>query len=215
MYKLMVFDMDGTLLDGRTIYVLAKKLGFEERLHKIISSDLQKCEKTVEIAKLLSGLSVACFLDVFDEIPLQTGAQKVIVAARKAGMMTVIATDSYQLAANRLAKRLGIDRAFANELEFKAGKITGRIKLNNDRLEPRMAGCKVHSVCKRDILHKLCDELGIAPAESVAVGNAPNDKCMIEDAGLGVAFEAPAELNEVADLILDDDLSKMLDHLRE
>ena len=212
-YKLMVLDMDGTLLDGRTIYALAAELGFEEHLRNIITSNLQGFEKTIEIAKLLRGLSVARFLEISDKIPLRAGVQKVIVATKKAGMVTVIATDSYQLAANRLAKRLGIDRAFANELEVKDEEITGRIKLNNYRLEPRMAGCKVHSVCKRDILHTLCDELEITPAETVAVGNASNDKCMIEDAGLGVTFESSTDINEFADLILNDDLSKMLDYI--
>ena len=212
-YKLILLDMDGTLLDGRTIYALAAELDFEVYLRKIITSNLQEFEKTIEIAKLLRGLSVTRFLEVFDKIPLRAGAQKVIVAAKKAGMMTAIATDSYQLAANRLAERLGIDRAFANELEVREEEITGRIKLNNDILEPRMAGCKIHSVCKRDILHKLCDGLGITPAEIVAVGDSPNDKCMIKAAGLGVTFESSTEINEFADIILNDDLSKMLDYI--
>ena len=205
--------MDGTLIEGRTIYALASELDFEEHLQNIITSDLQGFEKTIEIGKLLRGLSVKRFLEVFDKIPLQAGAQKVNTAAKEADMMTVIATDSYQLASNRLAKRLGIDRAFSNELEVVKGKITGRIKLNNDRLEPRAADCRIHSVCKRDILHKLCDELGITPAEIVAVGNSSNDKCMIEDAGFGVAFDPSADIIECADLVLNDDLSKMLNHI--
>ncbi|HIH36648.1 MAG TPA: HAD-IB family phosphatase [Methanocellales archaeon] len=212
-YKLIILDMDGTLLDGRTIYALAAELDFEEHLRKIITSNLQEFEKTIEIAKLLRGLSVAHFLEIFDRIPLRAGIEKVIVAAKKAGMMTVIATDSYQLAANRLAERLGIDRAFANELEVRGKEITGKIKLNNDILEPRVAGCKIHSVCKRDILHKLCDELKITPAEIVAVGDSSNDKCMIKTAGLGITFESSTEINEFADIILNDDLSKMLDYI--
>ncbi len=205
--------MDGTLLCGRTIYALAAELGFEGNLCRIIESNLQSFEKTIEIAKLLRGLSVKRFLEVFNKIPLRAGAQKVINATKAAGIMTVIATDGYQLAANRLAKRLGVDRTFANELEVREGEITGRIKLNNDRLEPHRAGCKIHSVCKRDILHKLCDELGITPAETVAVGDTSNDKCMIEDAGLGITFESSTEINEFADIILNDDLSKILDYI--
>lgn len=205
--------MDGTLLCGRTIYALAAELGFEGNLCKIIESNLQSFEKTIEIAKLLRGLSVKRFLEVFDKIPLRAGAQKVVNAAKAVGITTVIATDGYQLAANRLAKRLGVDRTFANELEVMEGEITGRIKLNNDRLEPRMAGCKVRSVCKRDILHQLCDELGITTAKTVAVGDSSNDKCMIEVAGLGVTFESATEISEFADILLNDDLSKMLDYI--
>jgi len=120
---------------------------------------------------------------------------------------------SYKLAADRLAQRLGIDRVFANELDIKDEKFTGRIRLNNQKLEPRMPGCKIHSICKRDILHDLCDELGVSLAESVVVGDGNIDRCMIEDAGLGIAFEAPAELNEVADVVVKGDLSKILEHI--
>jgi len=56
-YKLIIFDMDGTLLAGRTIYVLAGALGFEGQLHDIMTSDMQKYKKTREIAGLLKGLS--------------------------------------------------------------------------------------------------------------------------------------------------------------
>ena len=212
-YKLIVLDMDGTLLCDRTIYALAEELGFEENLNNIITSNLQGFEKTIEIAKLLRGLSVKRFLEVFDKIPLRAGVQKVITAAKEAGIVTVIATDGYQMAANRLAKRLGVDRTFANELELMEGEITGRIRLNNYRLEQHMAGCKIHSVCKRDILHKLCDELGITTAETVAVGDSSNDKCMIEDSGFGFAFESSTEIKEFADIILNDDLSKILDYI--
>ncbi len=205
--------MDGTLLYGRTIYALAAELGFEENLRQIMLSNLQEFEKTIEIAKLLRGLSVKRFLEIFDKIPFRAGIQKVITATREAGMMTVIATDSYQLAANRLAERLGIDRAFANELEIREGEITGRIKLNNDRLEPLIAGCKIRSICKRDILHELCSELGITTAEIVAVGDSSNDKCMLEAAGLGVTFESSTEINDFADIILNDDLSEILDYI--
>jgi len=205
--------MDGTLLAGRTIYVLAGALGFEGQLHDIMTSDMQKYKKTREIAGLLKGLSVERFLEIFDGIPLQTGAQKTIAAVKKVGMTTAIATDSYKLAADRLAQRLGIDRVFANELDIKDEKFTGRIRLNNQKLEPRMPGCKIHSICKRDILHDLCDELGVSLAESVVVGDGNIDRCMIEDAGLGIAFEAPAELNEVADVVVKGDLSKILEHI--
>ncbi|MCD5409741.1 MAG: HAD-IB family phosphatase [Methanocellales archaeon] len=212
-YKLIIFDMDGTLLAGRTIYALAEALDFEEQLHETMRSTMRAYERTREISRLLKGLSVERFLEIFDEIPLRTGAQKTIAAIKQNRMTTAIATDSYQLAANRLAKRLGIDRIFANELDIKNGMITGSIKLNNEKLEPRMAGCKIHSICKRDVLHDLCDELGIAPSESAVVGDSYIDKCMIEDAGLGIAFKAPTELNEIADVVMDGDLSKMLKHI--
>jgi len=205
--------MDGTLLAGRTIYALAGALGFEGQLNEVMKSDMPKYVKTREIAKLLKGSSVERFLEIFDAIPLQNGAPKTIAAVKKAGMTTVIATDSYKLVADRLAQRLGIDRVFANELDIKDEKFTGRIRLNNKRLEPRMPGCKVHSICKRDILHNLCDELGIGLAESVAVGDGNIDRCMIEDAGLGIAFEAPPTLNEVADIMVNGNLSKMLRHI--
>jgi len=115
-YKLVLFDMDGTLLDGRTINIFAEKKGFQNELINVFKSDKKFYEKTIEIAKLLKGFKKTELIKIFREIPLQKDVEKVIIELKKRKIKTAIITDSYQFVADDLRKRLGIDYIYANNL---------------------------------------------------------------------------------------------------
>ena len=87
-YKLIAFDMDDTLLSGRTIYVIADRKGFRDEVDRIISMEIPNYKKTIEIAKLLEGMSVEEFLEIFRSIPLNDNVPEVFDEIRKKKIKT-------------------------------------------------------------------------------------------------------------------------------
>jgi phosphoserine phosphatase SerB len=202
-YKLILFDMDGTLLNGRTIFVLAEKKGFTEQLSTILRSTKEPYEKSIEIAKLLKGLHYQELLDIFRKIPLQEHVDIIIPLLRKNKIKTALVTDGYQRFANDLKKRLGLDYAFANQLIINNQLVTGDLYFQNRALQ-QSSNAKIYSICKRSVLDFLCMTLDITPNEVIAVGDGLVDIDMIESAGLGIAYRAPLEVQNHADIATDD-----------
>ena len=131
-FKLVLFDMDGTLLKKRTIFVFAEKKGFMDDLRRLIyNNDIEFYEKSIEIAKWLKGIECKELLEIFRNMPLQEHVENVVKELKKRGIKTAIVTDSYQFVADDLKDRLGINYAFANSLIIENGIITGDIILHN------------------------------------------------------------------------------------
>ncbi|MEA3458930.1 MAG: HAD-IB family phosphatase [Candidatus Thermoplasmatota archaeon] len=211
-FKLVIFDMDGTLLKGRTIFVFAEEKGFKEDLLRIIGSNIKPYEKTIEIAKFLKDMDSRELLEIFRDIPLQEDVEKVVKKFKKKNIITAIATDSYKFVADDLKKRLGIDYAFANTLITEKDIITGEVILHNTSLTEEFIGHEVYSICKSCVLEQLCNEFGITEDETMAVGDGVVDICMLERAGLGIAFNAPEIVQKHADVVTDN-MNVILKHI--
>ncbi len=211
-FKLAMFDMDGTLLKGRTIFVFADKKGFMDELLNIINSDRISYEKSIEIAKLSKGANGSELLEIFRDIPLQEHVETVIRELKNKGITTAIATNSYQFAADDLKDRLGFDYAFANNLIIDNDIVTGELIINNKNLIKHYDGCKIHSICKEQVLVSLCKKLGITEEEVIAVGDGEIDNCMLKRAGLGVAFNASEKVQQHAD-VSTSDMSSILNYI--
>jgi phosphoserine phosphatase SerB len=199
-YKLILFDMDGTLLNGRTIYVFAEKKGFSDHLSMILQNTKEPYEKSIEIAKLLKGLSYQELLDIFRKIPLQEHVDMIIPLLRKNKVKIALVTDGYQRFANDLKNRLGLNYAFANGLTLHNQVVTGDLFYQN-RVLQRSSNGKIYSICKRSVLEFLSMTLDITPDEVIAVGDGPVDIDMIESAGLGIAYRATPEVQSHADIV--------------
>jgi phosphoserine phosphatase len=210
-YKLVMFDMDDTLLEGRTIFAFAREKGFRDQLHSIINSNLESYEKTIEIAKLLAGMNSNELLEIFRKIPLRNNVENVIQELKKKNITTAIATNSYNFVAEDLQKRLDIDYIFANNLIIKKDIVTGEIEINNKDMR-RCNGGYIYSICKGYILNQLCNKLNISLDESIAIGDGRVDIGMIKKAGIGIAFNAPSIVKKNAD-ISTDDISVILEHV--
>jgi phosphoserine phosphatase SerB len=193
--------MDGTLLNGRTIFRIAQEKGFETTLQKILkNTSTLRYERSKDIAKLLKCMTMHEFLEIFRAIPLHKNATDVVSTLRKRGIKTALVTDSYNLAAEDLKSRLGLDYAFSNNLFISDGHITGELMIHNAAPHPRFNGCEVHSICKRNVLISLREKLGLNQSEVIAVGDSDVDICMLKNAGLGIAFNAPKRVRENADI---------------
>ena len=203
-YKLIAFDMDDTLLSGRTIYVIADRKGFRDEVDRIISMEIPNYKKTMEIAKLLEGMSVEEFLEIFRSIPLNDNVPEVFDEIRKKKIKTAIISNSYDIAAKDLANRLKIDFVIANELVVKDGIITGVVIPHNKNPVDKIGDCRSYSVCKSEALEEICRKLNIDPSEAIAIGDGSIDRFMLSTAGLGIAYRPKANLEEYADVVIDD-----------
>jgi phosphoserine phosphatase SerB len=204
MYKLAIFDMDGTLLQGRTIFHIAARKGFTDKLIGFMNSSLQPYEKTFKIASLLKGISRDEILSFFHEIPFRPNVEELVDSLKKQGYILALATDSYDLVVNDLKNRLKFDYAFANNLLFHDLICTGEVRLHNTNLLVDDITKKVYSISKLSILEKLCKKHQISLEDSIAIGDGMVDCGMLKKAGLGIAVFAPIEVKKCADMVTND-----------
>jgi glucosyl-3-phosphoglycerate synthase len=205
-----LFDMDGTLLKGRFIVELAKRTDREEGLKRFLDHfELSPEERTRQIAKLFAGVERAVFEEVAMKIPLMDGAIDAVVGLRKAGFHVGIVTDSYQIAAEIVRRRVFADFSFANLMRFKRGKASGNVTLSPAMYHP--AGCPEHEFCKSNVIPHLLEKLAITPEDMLSVGDGLNDVCLLKATGRSVAFQPKArETAEAAQEVVTSSLVEVL-----
>ncbi len=190
--RLIVFDMDSTLVDAEIIDELAKDAGVEEEVRRItedaMKGDIDFKKALEERVKLLKGLPVDVLERIYKNIRFTEGARELIQALKRAGYKVAVVSGGFTYFTDRLKEELNLDYAFGNELEIKDGKLTGRIK-----------GRIIDANEKARIIEEIAMKEGISKENVVAVGDGANDKIMIENAGLGIAFNAKEALKDVAD----------------
>ncbi|AIY90906.1 phosphoserine phosphatase SerB [Geoglobus acetivorans] len=190
--RLIVFDMDSTLIDMEIIDELAKVAGVEEEVKKLtekaMSGEIDFETALRERVKLLAGLPVEVMEKIYENIRLTEGAKELIESLKKAGYKVALVSGGFTYFTDKLKNELGLDYAFGNELEIENGKLTGRIK-----------GKIINAEEKARIIEEIARKEGIKKENIVAIGDGANDRIMIEKAGLGIAFNAKQALKEVAD----------------
>ncbi|AGK60364.1 phosphoserine phosphatase [Archaeoglobus sulfaticallidus PM70-1] len=190
--RLIVFDMDSTIVDAEIIDELAKVAGVEEEVKRLtakaMEGELDFKSALKERVKLLKGLPVEVLEKIYNEIKLTDGAKELIKSLKESGYVVAVVSGGFSYFTDRLKEELGLDYAFGNELEIENGRLTGRLK-----------GRIIDAVEKARIIEEIAKKEGIAKENIVAVGDGANDKIMIENAGLGIAFNAKKALKEVAD----------------
>lgn len=197
--KLVVFDMDDTLLAGRFIDTCARFYGFEKELLQIRSMENDPVIITKNIAKLMKGLNISQILAVADSISLTGDTVEIIKELKNRGYVVGIISDSYDVVTNHIKTKIGADFSLANELEFSKSVATGEVKIPSFFFNHPNSICK-HTICKTNAMGYILDKYNISINNAIAVGDSANDLCMIKNVGIGVAYRSANELlNFVAD----------------
>ena len=183
---LAAFDMDGTLTQGRLVFALADKFGLSEKIKEIQASGQEGHLQTKAIAALFSGIAKSDLVNAVESIPLTKNCEKAVAVFKEKNYKLGIISDSYTLAAEMVADRLGMDFVAANQLEIVDNKITGRVHMPLG-WEKIGCFCKI-SVCKRYHLEQQALRFGVPMEKTMAIGDTKSDLCMIQRAGVGISF---------------------------
>lgn len=200
--KMIVFDMDNTLLESSFIITAAQEFNFRDELIKIVTEYTNSYTRTKSIARLMKGRSLDEILGVVDKIKIIDDAASVIKEVKKKGYICGIISDSYDVVSNHLKNKLKMDFSIANELEFSKSIATGEVKVPSAFMRNDKSKCN-HDFCKSNVLFQLAEKYSIDIKNTIAIGDSENDICLIKESGIGIAFCSNNNyLNLVADRII-------------
>jgi phosphoserine phosphatase len=203
--KLLVSDMDSTVIDQECIDELGDAIGAGPQVRAIttavVNGDISFSDALRKRMALMKGMERALLERVYEErISIQSGARTFVQTMRRHGAFCILVSGGFNFFTRRIAERIGFHDHRGNQLAFEDGKLTGEV------LEPILG-----RAAKLKTLTRLCDERGLEPADVLAVGDGANDIKMIEAAGLGVAFHGSDSLKEHANACIDHgDLTALL-----
>ena len=181
--RLVVFDMDSTLIRGEVIDILANHAGAGQQVALITEStmngEIDFKESLSRRVALLKGLDEKVLARVAENLILTEGAERVIHTLKKLGYKIGIISGGFNYFGEFLQKNLNLDYIFANELEIENGKVTGNI-----------TGDIIDGGRKAEILKTIATVENISLQQTIAIGDGANDLPMLSIAGLGIAFHA-------------------------
>jgi phosphoserine phosphatase len=189
--RLVVMDVDSTLIQDEVIEMFAAHAGCEERVAEVTAAAMRgelDFEQSLHArVALLAGLDAEVVEKVRAQVRLTPGARTLIRTLKRLGYQVGVVSGGFTQVTDDLKERLGLDFAAANTLEVVDGKLTGRV-----------IGEVVDRAGKARILARFAREAGVPLAQTVAVGDGANDLDMLNTAGLGVAFNAKPVVREAA-----------------
>lgn len=190
--RLVVFDMDSTLIQAEVIDELAHEHGVKNEVSEIteraMNGELDFNQSLRERVSLLEGLSIEALEKVKKRVELSEGVEEFVRTIKTLGFKTAVISGGFDYFANSLKDHLGLDYAFANKLEIIDGKLTGKV------IDPIVNG--EH---KSFLLNFITQQEGIALEQVVAIGDGANDLPMLAEAGMGIAYQAKERVKMAAD----------------
>jgi phosphoserine phosphatase len=190
--RLVVMDMDSTLIRIEVIDELARAAGIGAEVAKIteraMQGEMDYDESLRQRVGLLKGLDVAVLDKIAADLPLTDGAETLVRVLKRLGYRIAVISGGFSRAADALKRRLDLNYAYSNNLEVQGGKLTGRV-----------VGPIVNAQRKAELLETIAQAEGVLLDQVIAVGDGANDALMLDRAGLGIAFHAKPKLREAAD----------------
>ena len=190
--RLIVLDVDSTLIQGEVIEMLAEHAGQLAEVERVteaaMAGELDFEESLRSRVALLEGVDATALDKVYDDLVLSPGARTMVRVLRRLGYRFALVSGGFSQITDRLAEDLGIHYSRANELEIVDGTLTGRI-----------VGRVVDRAGKAEALREFAAAVGVPLEATIAIGDGANDLDMLNAAGLGIAFNAKQVVREAAD----------------
>ena len=195
--RLLAIDMDSTLITIECIDEVADLAGVKTEVSAItaaaMAGELDYAQSLQRRVGLLRGLEQDALARVYDErLRLTPGAEIMLAAMQGAGIKTLLVSGGFSFFTERLKRRLGLDYSISNALEMENGRLTGRV-----------TGGIVDAEGKAAKVRALREELGIAKAAVIAIGDGANDLAMMAEAGVSISYRAKPLLRGKAGYALD------------
>ena len=202
--KLLIADMDSTIVTTETLDELAGEAGLKDVIAEItmrsMRGELDFSQALIERVAMLADLPESALAKTAAQTELTPGAKTLVQTMKASGAFTALVSGGFKYFTSRVAKSVGFDLDLANDLEMEDGRLTGRL-----------AGPILDKDGKVNALRTLSAEHGLSIADAVTVGDGANDLPMLLAAGLGVAFHGKPLLREqVRAQVNHNDLSALL-----
>jgi phosphoserine phosphatase len=190
--RLIVMDVDSTLIQGEVIELLAERAGQSDKVAEItraaMHGELDFEGSLRERVTLLAGLEAGVIDDVRHRVELASGARTLVRTLKRLDYKFAIVSGGFTQVTDALVADLGIDYSAANTLEIENGRLTGRL-----------IGPIIDRAGKASALERFAAEAQVPIGQTVAIGDGANDLDMIQAAGLGIAYNAKPVVRQAAD----------------
>jgi phosphoserine phosphatase len=202
--RLIVFDVDGTLIDAEVIDELAKAAGVGGKVSEITSramnGEIDFKQALRERVGLLKGLPVEVLDSIVENLDVTAGAEELIIALKALGYKIALISGGFTQFVEKIKEKLGIDYVYANQLVIEDGKLTGEV------IDPI-----IDAERKAELMQEIAKKENLLMEQVVAVGDGANDRFMLQNSGLGIALYPKAVLQKVASgVITKDNLTGIL-----
>ena len=206
-YRLVLLDLDSTLIENEVIDLLAREAGVESKVKEITENAMAGLidfsSALIERVALLKGLPENTFQKLENEINFSKGADELIDFCKENKIPIGAVSGGFEQAVVALGLRRKLDFVRANNLEIEHGVLTGRI-----------VGTIIDAHEKAVALKEFASQSNVPLSETVAIGDGANDIEMIRAAGLGIAFKAKPALKDAADHEISQSLAELIPLLR-
>jgi phosphoserine phosphatase len=191
--RIVFFDMDRTLIEVEVIDEMARLAGVHDEIarvtEKAMRGDIDFEDSLRQRVALMKGLRLGQLAAVRGAIGISAGARELITTLKRLGYIVGVVSGGFTYFADHLRGELGLDFAFANTLEIRGDALTGRLE-----------GEIIDDAMKAKLLNRVSKESGVLLDQTVAIGDGANDRLMLGQAGLGIAYNAHAGLRRSANM---------------